>query len=384
MTAHGIQERVRPVLAAAIISALFGALFGTVALADENPPLAALGPIPVPEHNPMTPEKVELGRLLFFDARLSGDTSLSCASCHDPGQGWSFADDISLGYPGTVHWRNSQTLMNVAYYAELDWAGDRTSLEAQAAAAASGAVAGNGEADMMEARLAFIPEYRERFRDVFGDIWPRLSNAWMAIAAFERTLVQTDTPFDRFMRGDRQALGDAQQRGLALFVGRANCIECHNGPLLSDQQYYNIGVPRTQRWLDDGLAQITFRYEQYAKGVTEDLYRTLKDDAGLYYRTKRENDMGKFRTPSLRYTAHTAPFMHNGAFADLREVVQFYNDGGGENEFAATKTPLIQPLDLTAGEIDDLVLFLESLSGPEIIVEMPRLPEYAPLPIPTE
>jgi cytochrome c peroxidase len=359
-------------------------LIGQAALADENPPLAALGSTPVPEHNPMTPEKIDLGRLLFFDPRLSGDASLSCAGCHDPGQGWSFSTDISRGYPGTIHWRNSLSLINSAYYNKLDWAGDKTSLEAQAAGAASGAVAGNGEADMMEARLAFIPEYRARFQDVFGDIWPQLDNAWKAIAAFERTLVQTDTPFDRFMRGEEDALTDAQQRGLALFNGRANCIECHNGPLLSDQKYYNIGVPRAARWLDDGLAQITFRYEQFAKGVTEELYRTLKDDAGLYYRTKQLNDQGKFRTPTLRYSAYTAPYMHNGAFNDLRQVVEFYNAGGGENEFLANKTVLMRPLGLSPAEVDDLVALLESFSGPEIAMEPPALPDYAPLPAATE
>ena len=237
---------------------------------------------------------------------------------------------------------------------------------------------------MMEARLAFIPEYRERFRDVFGDVWPQLDNAWKAIAAFERTLVQTDTPFDQFMRGDQDALSDAQKRGLALFTGKANCIECHNGPLLTDQKFYNLGLPRAERWLEDGLAQITFRYEQFAKGVPEDLYRTLKDDAGLYYRTKREEDMGKFRTSSLRYTLYTAPYMHNGAFFDMWEVVQFYNEGGGENEFAANKTALIKPLNLTDEEVDDLVAFLDSLSGPEIKMATPTLPEYAPLPAPVE
>ncbi len=367
--------------------AVFGLAFVTlvrVGLAEENPPLAPLGPPPERADNPITPEKVELGKMLFFDTRLSGDTSIACVSCHVPDQGWAFADDVSRGYQGSVHWRNSQSIVNSAYYAELDWAGAATSLESQAASAASGAVAGNGEADMMEARLAFIPEYRERFRDVFGDRWPQLRNAWQAIAAFERSLVQRDTDFDLFMNGDRTALTEAQKRGLALFNGPANCIECHNGPLLTDQRYYNIGVPRTQRWLEDGLAQITFRYEQYSKGVSEAFYRTLKDDAGLYYRTKQNGDLGKFRTPSLRYTAHTAPYMHNGAFSDLRQVVEFYNEGGGDNDFRATKTALISPLNLTDDDVSDLVAFLESLSGPELTVETPSFPDYAPLPALTE
>ena len=318
--------------------------------------------------------------MLFWDPRLGGDASTACVSCHEPSQGWAFSDDVSRGYPGTVHWRNSQTVINAAYLGKLFWAGAAKSLEAQAPSAAKGAVAGNGENDVMTARLAFIPEYRKLFREVFGDVWPKIGNAWRAIAAFERTLVQTDTPLDRYLRGDKGALTEQQVRGMALFNGKANCIECHNGPLTTDQNFYNLGVPPAERWEEDGLAQVTFRYEQYAKGVTEDIYRTVKDDAGLYYRTKETGDMGKFRTPSLRYTLYTAPYMHNGSFWDLREVVEFYNAGGGENEFAANKTPLIKPLGLTDEEIDDLVAFLEAFSGPEIEVEAPELPAYAPLP----
>ncbi len=347
--------------------------------ADTNAPLAALGAPGAPVDNPTTPAKVELGKLLFFDTRLSGDASVACSTCHEPDQGWAFSNDISRGYPGTIHWRNSQTIINSAYYNKLFWVGAAKSLEAQAPSAAKGAVAGNGEADMMEARLAFIPEYRKRFAEIFGDEWPKLSNAWKAIAAFERTLVQTDTPFDRYMRGDKGALDDSAVRGMKLFTGKANCIECHNGPLLSDQKFYNLGVPAAERWETEGLAQITFRYELYAKGVTEEKYRTLKDDAGLYFRTKEDADLGKFRTPSLRYLVYTAPYMHSGAFYGLDEVVEFYNDGGGENDFAANKTSLLKPLKLSDEEQEDLIAFLESLSGEEIKMKNPKLPPYAPL-----
>jgi len=372
-------DKLTSVAFAALTAGLVMAGLSGAAAADTNAPLAALGDPPIPADNPMTPEKIELGKLLFFDTRLSGDASVGCSTCHEPNQGWGFSNDISRGYPGTIHWRNSQTIINSAYYNKLFWAGAAGSLESQGPAAAKGGVAGNGESDMMEARLAFIPEYRERFNKVFGDTWPKISNAWKAIAAFERTLVQTDTPFDKYMRGDKKALGEQQLRGKALFEGKANCIECHNGALFSDKQYYNLGVPRAFRWEEDGLAQITFRFEQYAKGVTEEMYRTIKDDAGLYYRTKEKADMGKFRVPSLRYTVYTAPYMHNGAFFDLTEVVEFYNEGGGENEFAANKTKLLKPLNLSDEEIEDLVAFIESLSGPEIKMQTPKLPPTAPL-----
>ncbi len=352
------------------------------------PPLAPLGEPPIPPDNKQTTAKIELGKLLFFDPRLGGDTSTPCVSCHEPESGWAWSDDLSRGYPGTVHWRNSQTIINSAYYDKLFWAGAAPSLEMQAPSAAKGAVAGNGENDIMQARLALIPEYRKRFKEVFGDKWPLIGNAWRAIAAFERTLVQRDTPLDKYLQGDQDALTEQQIRGMALFNGKAGCIQCHNGPLASDQRYYNIGVPYATRWEEDGLAQITFRYEYYAKGTTENTYRSSKADAGLYFRTKNEWDKGKFRTPSLRYTMYTAPYMHNGAFYTLEEVVDFYNRGGfaedeDENlittDWPENKSKLIKPLGLTETEKEDLIAFLEAFSGEEIIIERPALPPYAPL-----
>ncbi|MEM6676956.1 MAG: cytochrome c peroxidase [Pseudomonadota bacterium] len=365
------------------LTALAALAIASAAGAQDNPRpegLAPLGPPPIPADNPMTPEKIALGEKLFFDPILSGNYGMACAACHAPEAGWAVQAPISFGYPGTTHWRNSQTIINAAYYGKLFWAGASGSLEHQARSAARGGVAGNGEDDMMESRLAFVPEYREAFREVFGDDWPSVRNAYMAIAAYQRTLVQTDTPFDAYMKGDDDALSDEQKRGLELFAGKANCIACHNGPLLSDEAYYNTGVPPYDGWEDDPIAQITYRFEIYAKGVTEAKYRKLKDDPGLYFRTKQESDMGKFRTPSLRYTAYTFPYMHNGMIETLRDVVVFYNEGGGDNEFAANKSAQIQPLGLTDPEIDDLVAFLESLSGDEILIDYPDLPVMEPLP----
>lgn len=366
------------------IAVSLAAMGSALAAPKAPPPLAPLGEVPIPPDNKQSEAKIELGKLLFFDPRLGGDASISCASCHDPKQGWAWAEDISRGYPGTVHWRNSQTIINSAYYGKLFWAGSAASLEKQAVSAATGGVAGNGENDLMETRLALIPEYRKRFREVFGDPYPLIGNAWRAIAAFERTLVQTDTPLDRYLKGDKAALSEAQKRGMGLFNGKANCLACHNGALSSDQRYYNIGVPSAPRWEDDGLAQITFRFEQYAKGVTEAMYREIKDDAGFYYRTKNSWDKGKFRTPSLRYTMYTAPYMHNGAFYTLDEVIDFYNQGGVDAEgrttdFPENKTPLIKPLGLSEEEKADLLAFLEAFSGDEIDLDKPELPAYAPL-----
>ncbi len=346
--------------------------------------LEPLGEVPVPADNKQTPEKIELGKILFYDGRLSGDTTSPCAGCHIQSQGWGFPDDLSMGYPGTVHWRNSQTIINAAYCDKFFWAGSAMSLEAQAKDAAKGAVAGNGEDDVMEARLALVPEYVERFKRVFGDDTPKIHNAWRAIAAFERTMIQRDTPIDNYLLGDKTALSESQLKGKALFEGKANCIACHNGALASDQKFYNIGVPPSPWWNDDGLAQITFRFELYSKGVTEEMYRTTKADPGAYFRAKRKEMLGKFRTPSLRYTKYTAPYMHNGTIPTLEAVIDFYDRGGVADDgrttgYPQTKSALIQPLGLTEQDKKNLLSFVEAFSGEQIFIEEPTIPEYQPL-----
>ena len=345
----------------------------------ELPALAPLGAVPIPSDNPMTDEKIELGKKLFFDGRIGGDGSTPCVACHLPNLGWDVPTDLSIGYPGTVHWRNSQTIINSAYYGKLFWAGSSKSLEGQAKSAAKGAVAGNGEDDIMEARLALVPEYVTSFNQVFGDNYPKLSNVWKAMAAFQRTLVQTDTPLDNYLMGDKTALTAQQLKGKALFEGKAQCIACHNSALASDEKYYNVGVPTNLRWESDALAQITFRYELYQKGVNEKMYRKTKADPGVYFRGKRKDMKGKFRTPSLRYTKYTAPYMHNGTLATLADVVDFYDRGGIAADgrttgFPETKTPLIKPLGLTAGEKSDLLAFLDAFSGERMDMAYPEIP----------
>jgi cytochrome c peroxidase len=347
-----------------------------MAQAPKYPPLASLPPVPVPADNPQTPEKIELGKKLFFDNRLSGNGQFGCAMCHQPELGWGTGGSISMGYTGTMHWRNSQTILNSAYYNKLFWDGSVTSLETQAPAAAGGAVAGNGDDAMMEMRLAFVPEYRTAFKNVFGTEYPMLYDAWRAIAAFERTIVSDakKVPFDRYAMGDQNALDAAQKRGLELFNGKAGCIACHNGPLASDQKFYRIGVPPAKEFKETPENQITLRWEVYQKGVPEQIYRTASDDHGLYYVTKRPEDIGRWRTPSLRELKYTAPYMHNGAFETLEQVIDFYDKGGGKG---AEK---LKPLGLTDQEKKDLVAFLEALSMDEPLkMAEPKLPETKPL-----
>lgn len=342
--------------------------------AGDVPALATLPPPPIPADNSMTPEKVELGKKLFWDGRLSGNGSMGCVVCHQPDLGWGTGSPISFGYPGTQHWRNSQTILNSAYYNKLFWEGNVTSLETQAPAAAGGAVAGNGDDAMMEMRLRFVPEYVKAFKEVFGTEWPHIAQAWQAIAAFQRTIV-TDAakvPFDRYLAGEKTALSDAAKRGMELFNGKAGCISCHNGALASDQRFYNLGVPAAPEFKDDPLYQITLRWELYQKGMPEEVYRSGADDLGLYHRTKRPDDKGKFRTPSLRELRWTAPYMHNGVFETLLDVVAFYDAGGGPGNTA------LKPLGLQDEEKNDLVAFLEALSMHKaLLMDEPQLPATA-------
>jgi cytochrome c peroxidase len=179
------------------------------------------------------------------------------------------------------------------------------------------------------------------------------------------------------MRGEQTAMSEGALRGMELFVGKANCIRCHNGALLSDERYHNLGVPKNPLYEQDPLRQIALRYQHYIRGVPEHVYRTADRDLGLYYTTKREDDKEKFRTPPLRYLVYTAPYMHNGVFETLEDVIDFYDDGGGD---AANRSPLLEPLNLTEDEKFDLLEFLEALSGDEIRVSLPVLPPYEVIP----
>ena len=342
------------------------------------PALGALPEPPVPPDNPITAAKSELGKMLFFDARTSGDASKSCASCHDPKLGWGDGNDLSLGYPGGKHWRNGNTAINSAYLLKLFWAGSATSLESQAKSAITGNVSANGDPAVVEERLAQIPEYVERFKDVFGTERPLFNDVLRAIATFERKeVISRNTPFDRYARGDDSALSESAKRGLDLFQGKAQCIQCHNGALFTDEDFHNVGVGENEAFQNDPLRQVTLRFEYFAKGVKEEYYNEARWDLGLYYRTKEPRDIGKFRTPPLRETVHTVPYMHNGVFWDLEEVIDFYNRGGDES--IGRKDPLIQPLNLTNDEKKNLLAFLKSLSSKRmpLRIKPPVLPEYA-------
>ncbi|MFQ5516788.1 MAG: cytochrome-c peroxidase [Acidimicrobiia bacterium] len=337
------------------------------------PDLALLESVPEPLGNPTTAEKVELGRLLFFDPRMSADGSLSCNSCHSASTGFAAQTAISFAGPGTSHWRNVPTIVNVGYYSRFNRDGSKKVLDSQAAGAWGGSVAGNLDSALAEERLAQIPQYVQRFRNVFGTEYPHWEDALRAVAAYQRTIVSNLSPLDDWLAGDTSALSDEAQKGLRLFTGKAQCISCHNGALISDDSFHALGVPQNPVFLTDPLRQITFRFEQLAKGVSEEIYRTTDQDLGLFYVTKLDTDKGKFKTPSLRDVCYTAPYMHNGVFATLEEVVDFYDAGGGPTP---NPDPLLRPLGLSDGDKAALLAFLRGLCGDPVQDDVPQLPAY--------
>ncbi len=318
--------------------------------------IGPLPPVPVPEDNPLTPEKVELGRRLFFDARLSADGSLACVSCHLPDQGWATHTPLSPAYPTNMERRISPTLINVAYNKVLLWDGRAGSLEKQALGPIQNPLHMNQNLDLLIEKLKAIPDYAERFQRVFGTaVTPEALGK--ALAAFERTLVTRNAAFDRYMEGEVQAMPQSAVRGMELFKGKARCILCHNGPNFTDNQFHNLGVPDVPL-LAHPLVQASIRFD--AKRMKVEGYERVREDLGRYLVTKDEKDKGAFKTPTLRNVAQRDPYMHNGAFHSLEEVIDFYDRGGGT---APGKSPLLQPLGLTTQERQDLLAFLQALTG---------------------
>jgi cytochrome c peroxidase len=295
-----------------------------------------------PDDNPTTPEKAELGKQLFFDPRLSGDNTLSCASCHLPEK--AFADGLpqGKGRGGKTLSRNTPSLLNVGFYSRYFWDGRAKSLEEQALGPIVSPDEMNQDIDELVDELNAVPSYTEQFQAVFGTHVTREGIA-QALAAFQRTLVTGPSPLDRYLAGDTSALSESARRGMELFTGEADCVRCHKGPHLSDGEFYRLGLASR----DQGLAAVT--------GKTE--------------------DRGRFRTPSLRNVADTAPYMHDGSQRSLADVVTFYYRG--VPTATADGLPLhVQPLSgQSFSEIPDLVAFLESLSGEPPQISPPELPE---------
>jgi cytochrome c peroxidase len=297
--------------------------------------------VKAPKDNPTTPAKVELGKKLFFDPRLSGDNKMSCATCHAPEKAYGDGLALSPGAAGKPLERNTQTCLNVGFFKSFFWDGRARSLEEQALGPIESKVEMNQDLNELEVELATIPGYVTEFRNVLGTK-PNRDGIAKALAAFQRTLVTEPSPFDRFLAGEKDALSDQAKRGLELFRGDAGCIECHNGPLLSDGKFYRIGVS----FKDEGRAKIT--------GKKEDRYR--------------------FRTPSLRNIAETGPYMHDGSQKTLEEVVTFYFRGIPASGPSGLELDTESLDSLSFSDIGSMVAFLKSLSGKVPKITPPELP----------
>lgn len=297
--------------------------------------------VPAPKDNPTTPAKVELGKVLFFDPRLSGDNKMSCATCHIPEKAFGDGLALSPGADGKPLARNTQTCLNVGFFKQFFWDGRTGSLEEQALGPIQSSVEMNQNLDELEGELAAIPGYVTEFKNVFGTK-PNKDGIAKALAAFQRTLVTEPSPFDRYLAGDKDALSDNAKKGFELFQGAAGCVRCHNGPLLSDGEFYRIGVSSK----DEGRAVVTAK--------KEDRYR--------------------YRTPTLRNIAQTGPYMHNGSLKTLDDVVTFYYRGIP----AKGRDGLSPDVEALSGqsfsEIGLIVEFLESLTGKAPTIVPPKLP----------
>ena len=296
-----------------------------------------LDDIEYPEDEPPSEAEVNLGKLLFFDARLSGNGKMSCASCHNPDYGFGDGLALSLGSEGNKLSRHTPHLYNLAWSSIMFWDGRASSLEQQVLMPISNPEEMNLPPEKMLDRIVAIALYKEQFREVYGQEDVDTSLVSRALASFMRSLISVNAPFDRYMSGDTNAMSPEAVRGMKLFEGKANCIECHDGPNFTNDSFHSLGIA----------------IQDKGRGG-------LFNDPSMAYR---------FKTPGLRNTALTAPFMHNGSLADLEAVVKFYNQGGGEGP---NKDKLMVPLELTEAEIRDLLAFLAALTDP-VVVERPVL-----------
>jgi cytochrome c peroxidase len=341
------------------LAALLGVLLGLVGCTKEAPkPTANLTPYPlqiplglekdyakwIPADNPLTAAKVTLGKMLYYDPRLSADGNVSCATCHNPNFGFSNGVPLSAGFKGQLGGRNSPTCLNRLYSTVQFWDGRAKSLEEQALGPVQNPVEMANSLPAMVSSLQRIESYKPLFSEAFGTDEITAERVAKAIASFERTLLSGNSAFDRFQAGDDKAISDSAKRGFAVFMSKGNCSQCHTLPNFTDEQFHNVGV-----------------------GMNKP-----NPDLGRYKVTENEADKGAFRTPTLREIAQTAPYFHDGSATTLAEVVEVYDRGGTRNPHLDAK---VKPLRLSRQEKMNLVAFMQTLTGEQLNVEAPPLPQ---------
>jgi len=339
----------------------------------ESPPLG-LPAVPGPQDNPLTAEKIELGRLLFFDRRLSHNNTFSCAMCHVPEQGFTSNElATAVGIEGRTVRRNSPTIYNVAYLDRLFLDGRESTLEQQIwGPLLAHNEMGNPSVGQVIDQITAIPSYPPLFDKAFDGRGITMETVGMALASYERALVSANSDFDRWYFGsDQSAMSANQQAGFQLFTGKANCSACHQlteeYALFTDMQMHNTGIGYQRSMsVNSGETRVQIAPGEHvlvSGDVVADASEPTPNDLGLYEITEDPADRWKYRTPTLRNIALTAPYMHNGSLGSLEEVIAFYNEGGIENEGL---DPLIRPLGLNASEVDQLLQFLTALTGDNV------------------
>lgn len=295
----------------------------------ERVPLGLEVERPVPLDSPLDRKRVDLGRKLFFDPILSEDQTVSCASCHQPELGFASSDPTSTGIHGKQGRRNAPSILNTAYRTSVFWDGRTKTLEEQALEPIQNPLEMGSDLEKIIARLKITPEYKQAFQEAFNHE-PTAESLGKALASFQRVLLSGDHGVDRFRAGEFKALTTEERNGMWIFESKGGCWRCHSGANLTDEGFHNTGVSWGKQPLDLGRFEVT------------DI----------------EYHRGQFKTPSLRSVALTAPYMHDGSIKTLREVVDFYNEGGVKNPQLDNT---INPLNLTERELEFLTAFLESL-----------------------
>jgi len=295
--------------------------------------------IPFPATNPYSPEKVALGKSLFFDPRLSANNNINCASCHNPSFGWEDGQPFATGTEAKPGKRNAPTVLNRAWGGEMFWDGRAEDLERQALGPIQDPLEMNMSLDDLVVKLSEIEGYKKQFAQVFPKDGLTKMNIAKAIATYERTIVSGVSSFDRWIKGDESAISTSAKNGFELFIGKANCADCHSGWNFSDENFHDIGVDTT--------------------------------DLGRQSVTNDTSNQHGFKTPGLRNINQRAPYMHNGSMDTLEEVVNHYVSGG---EKRTSLSPMMKPLELTQQEISDLIAFMNTLTGEDRPVTLPILP----------
>ncbi len=343
--------------------------------------LLGLPPVPIPAGNPQTPEKIALGDKLFHDQRFSSTGEVSCATCHDAKK--AFTDSplkVSEGIEKLTGTRNAPTVINSAYFTTLFWDGRSPDLEDQSIHPFVNPVEmGLANHEPILAIVRNDPEYAAAFQQVFGKSGEQitLTEVIQAIAAFERTIVAGDTPFDRwYFAGDGRGMSDAAKRGFEVFIGQGRCVSCHvieqTQALFTDNRFHNIGVGINN--IQQDVPELAGAFlKAKTEGMDVDiavLTDSKTSELGRFAISEQFDDMGAFKTSTLRNIAVTAPYMHDGSLATLRDVVVHYNNGGFSKEGEQVNAFLsggIRPLNLSEQQIDDLVAFMETLTSPQFV-----------------